>query len=71
VEGGVEAGEGWRVGVEAGRGFDECECSRDVQRRIVDRRAERVEDLRGDAAVLTQMWAAVDDAVANRVRLDA
>jgi hypothetical protein len=65
VEGGVEAGEAGRLRIEFGRGVDERERGRDVERRVVDGGAERVKNLRGDAAVLAQMRAAVDDAVAD------
>ncbi len=69
VESRVEAGEARCVGVELSRGIDEAEGGRDVERRIVNGGAKCVEDLRGDAAVLAQTGAAVDDAIADRIRL--
>jgi hypothetical protein len=71
VERGVEAGEGWDLWVELRCSADKCECGGNVERRVVDGGAECVEDLRCDVAVLDEMRAAMDDAVADAVETGA
>ena len=69
VECGVEAGEGGRLRVELRCSVDERQGGRDVERCEMDGAAQGIENLRGDAAVLAQMRAAMDDAVSDGLRL--
>ena len=67
MECGVEAGEGGDLRIELRCGVDEGEGGGDVERRVVDGGAEGVEDLWRDAAVMGELRAAVNDAVADGV----